>query len=1432
MQRRLPLLFLSLTIALALAAGLLWQAARFAPVQAAPAPDKIDPALREALSDGTPVRFIADLAATADLGATADLAATAVFPTDSPDQHTAVLQTLQQTAAASQANALAQLENLEATGEVTAVRSLWIVNSIAATGSLTAVQAIASLPEVSQVRLDTVVQEIRPTDNVTETLLTGTTAVITGPIASWGIERINAPAVWRGLGVDGSGVTVAIMDTGVDWQHPDLAANYRGNQGGTIDHSGSWFNAVVPSNTIPVDNIGHGTHVAGTAVGQNGIGVAPSANWIAVNIADPFGLIWESDVHRGFEWLLAPNGDPALAPDVVNNSWGSPLPNTLFVEDIAALHAANIHVVFSAGNSGSFTSTIGYPAGNPGVLAVGASDDIDEVAWFSSRGPSYQTDEIKPWVVAPGTQILSALPGGGYGLNNGTSMAAPHVVGTIALLLSANPSLSRSQVNEILAETAVPIDPTHPNMHSGWGRLDAYAAVASQTNAGTLTGLVTANNVPLPGVAITLTAPSGGQFTVTTGADGRYAAPLQSGSYALATQLFGYAPFSATGIAVSNEQVTTRNIALSQLPGGQVQGFVRASAGYLPLVDAQVEVVGTPVTGVTDSNGRFSLNLPSGSYELVVTRVGYQQQRATIWLANGTTAVQYFILADAPSVLLVDSGQWYFGSQARQHADALTALNYSFDTWTVRNPFDGVPTLADLAPYEAVIWSSPLDSPGYLGANNVITDYLGLGGHLFISGQNVGSFDGVGLDTQVWWYRDLNAALLGKTVVTQTISGSSNSLFAGLNIELNGGSSSNNQVWPDVSAPRSSTLAQPAFAYEDGRAAGLTAGYCTPFRLVYLGFGLEGVSDAADRATILQQSFRYFETPRETVGVQFFPGGIDELAIPGEVMNYTVNVFNRSETLTDTFTLSISGAAWPTSLLTQTVTLPPCTMTETVLSLHVPAGLPPDLVEELTVTAVSHNTPSVSAQLPVVHKIPGHILFVDDDRWYDQTAELTTALDSMDLAYDRWDTGHAGLARNGPSLALLRNYDFVIWYTGYDWFQPITPAENQALAGYLAQGGRLFLTSQDFLYYHHQTELARDYFGVADYLETVEPTRLIGSGHTAVAAEHPEPFPLSFEPYQNHGDGIIPAPHSQPFFWHDRALPAGTATAGDGWRAVLWAVPFETIHPTRQPEVMNRVMGWLSDLGDSSFTVDQRVGKLGQPRTYTITVQQVPGVSNSVWLTNTLSPWLELDVASLSGGAAYDLATRQLTWAGTLPGGGSHIITYQATPTGIVPFGFKIENALALRDGNHKLTFDRLANVWVEAPEVVARLTAVPNQPLAATVFTYTVTLENVGLTAAPNLATMISLPNTFYVVTDTLTTSTGYANFWDGRLYWGSSLNVAESITLTLVLTREATAVPQWTAITALVDDGLTTPTFFAQWEYLPVYTRYFPIVFNNLSP
>lgn len=112
------------------------------------------------------------------------------------------------------------------------------------------------------------------------------------------------------------------MDTGADWLYPALKFNYRGyNPHGPAKHTGKWFDPVT-GYFYPFDDHGHGTHVLGIAVGHGGIRVAPGARWIAVKVLDGNGYGYDSWIHAGFQWLLAPEGDPSLAPDVVNCSWG------------------------------------------------------------------------------------------------------------------------------------------------------------------------------------------------------------------------------------------------------------------------------------------------------------------------------------------------------------------------------------------------------------------------------------------------------------------------------------------------------------------------------------------------------------------------------------------------------------------------------------------------------------------------------------------------------------------------------------------------------------------------------------------------------------------------------------------------------------------------------------------------------------------------------------------------------------------------------------------------------------------------------------------------------------------------------------------------------------------------------------------------------
>lgn len=1368
------------------------------------------------------IRFIVHMKQSADLRQ-------ATLPAARLARHTAVIARLQQTAAASQAPLLKEMESMRSAGAIRKVQPFWVFNGIGASGTAAAIRQIARNPAVARISLDAAHQYFDPPSTAPQLgQFLQATAVTTTTAASWGIERIGAPYVWDALEVDGQGVTIAIVDSGVDWLHPDLNANYRGNLGGgVVDHNGNWYHTSIPTITEPVDVLGHGTHVAGTAVGQNGIGVAPGAKWIAVSIADANGLIFDSDVHLAFQWLMAPAGDPALAPDIANNSWGGSPYLTTFLKDVTALQAAGIVTVFAAGNTGPGPETINSPGSYTDTLAVGASDDLDAVAWFSSRGPSPLTAETKPWVTAPGTHIYSALPDGKHGFGNGTSMATPHVAGAIALLLSANPALSRQEVTQLLADTAVPISNVHPNDDSGWGRIDAYAAVSTQVITGALVGTIRHNGAPLPFVSVTITTPAGTPLKYQTDGSGRYLAVLQPAVYALAAAPFGYVPTYTTGISVSAGLTTVQDLDLSRLPGGSVQGTVRDAGTLLPLA-ATLSVSSAPISVTTDVDGRYALQLPSNVYTLTVRAAGHRLGQAAITVTLNQTVTQDFNLAQGPNVLLVDSGQWYYSSYATYYQAALDSTFNNHDLWSIRDPFNDVPTAADLQIYDIVIWSSPADSPGFLGANNVITDYLGTGGNLLISGQDVASYDGYGFGTQVWFYRDLEALFMGSTAPTRTITGAVGSVFEGLSFTMNQGDSAANQVAPDFTQPKTDSLSTAVLYYDTGQIAGLQAGHCDPFRIVFLGVGLEGISDAADRAAVLGRSFDYFQAQPIQTGMRWLPDSVNDFSLKGNRLVYTFTLQNLSETVTDTFTLNLSGGSWPTAIMTQTLTLGACQQGQTVLTIDVPADAPDDFTHVMTLTAVSGNNPSVIQAFPLRHKTPGKILLVDDDRWYDRELEFQAALDGAGLSYDVWETGYNLKGRGSPLAAYLNAYDIIIWYTGYDWFEPVTTGENAALTSYLAQGGRLFLTSQDFLYYHHQTELAQKYLGVVDFQESVTPTQVFGGDVPLLPAALETPLPLSYGPYQNFSDGMVFGPMSRPFLWHDQGTPAAVATDGGTWRSLFWGIPFETLPPLSHTAAMRAAVGWLGDLGDSTFAVDQPVTAAGVTNTYTITLRNLDrGISNSVRMTNTLPAALAVFTNTLSGGAVYDAAAHQIRWTGVMSSGQAHVVSYQAMPSSALAPGTRLDNEVTIYYQRHHLAFDRTATIWVGTPDLSASsLSAAPDTPLSAHRVTYTLRLNNTGLTATNGISALIHLPPALTAVTNTLTTTVGAVMWGGGRAIWQGSLAPSETIAVSVVMTRAVAIDPLWVLAAAEIHDGTTRTLVRETTLFLLPNTYFLPIV------
>jgi len=382
-----------------------------------------------------------------------------------------VVGVLRRTAQATQAPFRAMLARQRLVGDVDRVTYFWIFNGLAVTATPDVILELASRPEVRSVTLDRAFSAPNPS---------ATAAAQSVSPVEQNVLLINAPPLWD-LGFQGQGIVVANMDTGVSVSHPDLGARWRGG-------TNSWFDPYGEHPSSPVDLNGHGTATMGIMVGGDAggtaIGVAPLAQWIAVKIFDDRGQATTSAIHLGFQWLLDPDGDPSTpdAPHVVNNSWriGDAECDLAFQLDLQALRAAGIVPVFSAGNTGPADATSVSPANNPEALAVGATDKSDLIYAGSARGPSScgESATIFPEVVAPGVDIRTAGRFATYQTVTGTSMAAPHVAGALALLLSAYPNLSVSQQEAALRHGAVDLGPVGSDNTYGYGRIDALAAYA------------------------------------------------------------------------------------------------------------------------------------------------------------------------------------------------------------------------------------------------------------------------------------------------------------------------------------------------------------------------------------------------------------------------------------------------------------------------------------------------------------------------------------------------------------------------------------------------------------------------------------------------------------------------------------------------------------------------------------------------------------------------------------------------------------------------------------------------------------------------------------------------------------------------------------------------------------------------------------------
>jgi len=441
------------------------------PFAATAAQVRMDPALSRALDQHpSGVSFLVLLRDKADLGP-------AVQISDQPARTQAVTSALRETAHRSQAPLITLLQQMQGAGQVKRFQSFFSVNALGVVGTREAVAVLAAHPAVEAIELDPVVTLPPVSVGAEQPQI---------DMVEWNIDKIQADAVWALLGYTGFGVTVANIDTGVRFTHEALINQYLCGFG---PHDNCWFDAVNGINAFPYDDNNHGTHTMGTAVGGtsvNLIGVAPDANWIACKAFNAGGSGLGTWILACSDFLLGVPNPPA----VINNSWGDGFTDPFFMGMVNSWLAAGIFPAFANGNSGfSGCNTATVPGSYAQSFGVGATDINDNIASFSSRGFSQASPgRIKPDASAPGVNVRSsfATSNTAYAAISGTSMATPHVTGTVALLLSKNPFLTVAELSVLITQYAdVRADLTcggmnpRPNNVYGWGRINAYNAVLS-----------------------------------------------------------------------------------------------------------------------------------------------------------------------------------------------------------------------------------------------------------------------------------------------------------------------------------------------------------------------------------------------------------------------------------------------------------------------------------------------------------------------------------------------------------------------------------------------------------------------------------------------------------------------------------------------------------------------------------------------------------------------------------------------------------------------------------------------------------------------------------------------------------------------------------------------------------------------------------------
>jgi|GEM_PF-559962 len=478
-----------------------------------------------------------------------------------------------------------------------------IINGVAAELPESAIEALSKHKDIEFIELDSIVYAL---DQET----------------SWGVTKVKALDVHPIT--KGSGIKIAVIDSGIDYNHPDLKDNYRGGYD------------FVNSDNDPKDDYGHGTKCAGVIASIDNsygvLGVAPESSIYSLKVLGSDGMGYSSRTIRAIEWAV----DHDI--DIISMSLGGSTGSDTYRQAVDNAYNAGVLLVASAGNSGSSASdNVKYPAKFDSVIAVSATTQSDYIASFSSVGPAVE-------LAAPGYYIRTTTMGSGYASFSGTSAAAPFVSGVAALMMAANPTMTNAEIRDLMHQNAIDLGESGRDIKYGYGLTQAIVDQPASLNVNIQTGAdpidsgqstqvtvhVENGGIPINGVAVDIST-LGGNLASSTGSTDTngnfvttYTAPqvtaqAQSSISVIATKP-GYMGANDVKIITINPQYSTPPTPQLQAtltsstqtlePGQQTQLTIHVTADTAPIANSLVSLstqggILDVTAGTTDANGNF-----------------------------------------------------------------------------------------------------------------------------------------------------------------------------------------------------------------------------------------------------------------------------------------------------------------------------------------------------------------------------------------------------------------------------------------------------------------------------------------------------------------------------------------------------------------------------------------------------------------------------------------------------------------------------------------------------------------------------------------------------------------------------------------------------------------------------------------------------------